>query len=83
MADFQVSDRIDRAFVFELAKRGKVRVLSHQVSIEGESVDLKGIKIPDGVTIDWFGAMPNKDEWHPVARITFNFLGEEMEDGKD
>lgn len=70
-----VSDKIDRAFVFDLATRGSVRVLSHQVTVEGDSVDLSGIQIPAGVSIDWIGAYPTKDEWHPRARITFNFAG--------
>lgn len=75
MADVQVSDKIDRAFVFELAKRGSVRVLSNQVCVEGESVDLSGVAIPQGVTIDWIGAHPTKDEWNPVAKVTFSFVG--------
>ena len=76
MAEIGVSDKIDRAFVFELAKRGNVRVLSQQVvleTVDGRSVDLSGLILPAGVTIDWFSARPTKDEWHPIASITFRF----------
>ncbi len=68
-----VSDKIDRDFVFELARRGKVEVFSSQVSIEGDSVDLTDVKIPSGVTIDWIGAKPTKDEWKPIGCVTFRF----------
>lgn len=76
MSEISVSDKIDREFVFELAKHGFVRVLLQQVifeTVEGQGSDLSGIAIPSGVTIDWFGARPTKNEWHPVASITFHF----------
>jgi hypothetical protein len=73
--EISISDKVDRDFVFQLATRGYVRVLSLQVVIEGESVDLTGIKIPDGVSIDWIGARATKDEFRPRASVTFNFDG--------
>lgn len=68
--EISVSDKIDRAFVFKLATRGKVRVLSHQVTIQGTSVDLTGIEIPAGCSIDWLGVAKTGE-----ASVTFNFLG--------
>jgi len=73
MSDIHYSEKIDYAFVVELAKRGNVHLCSSQVTVEGKSVDLSGVKIPEGVTIDWMGAIPTKSEYDPVAKVTFRF----------
>lgn len=54
--EISISEKVDREFVFQLATRGYVKVLSLQVVVEGESVDLTGIKIPVGVSIDYISA---------------------------
>ena len=69
----EVSSKIDRDFVFELCKRGKVGVLSTQVTICGESISLAGLKIPSGVEIEWVGALATRNDDRPECHITFNF----------
>lgn len=70
MSGVSISDKINKDFVFELATRGKIKVLSHQVTIEGDSVDLTGITIPAGVAIDFIS-----------GHVTFSFRGAEKPDG--
>lgn len=41
------SPLIDRDFVFELAKRGKVSLTSSQISVEGHEMDLDGVVLQD------------------------------------
>ena len=53
--DFAVEKCVDRDFVWELCKRGSVHVLISQVTVTGNSLDLSGIKIPDGCEIEWCG----------------------------
>lgn len=74
--EISVSEKIDRAFVFKLATRGRVKVLSHQVTVQGSSVDLTGIAIPAGCSIDWLGITKTGE-----ASITFSFLGLESTNG--
>lgn len=76
MGEIAISDKIDRAFVFELAKCGNVRVLTQQVvleTVDGNGVDLSGLVLPPGISIDWISARPTRDEWRPIASITFRF----------
>lgn len=73
--EISISEKVDREFVFQLATRGYVKVLSLQVIVEGESVDLTGIKIPVGVSIDYVGAYATRNDHQPRARVTFNFDG--------
>jgi hypothetical protein len=73
MKDVSYSPNIDTNFVLELAKRGKVHLLSHQVTIEGHSIDLEGVLIPRGVTIDFIGARCSASPSSPVGMVTFRF----------
>lgn len=71
--DVSYSDKIDRDFVFELTKIGKVHLCSSQVTVEGTSLDMKRVQIPAGVTIDWIGGTPSGHGTQPAAMITFRF----------
>ena len=68
-------ERITGDFLFELAKKGKVKLFSHQVRLEAEGsyLDIKDLKLPDGCYVEAFGANPEKDEWKPTAWILFYF----------
>ncbi len=73
MTDVNYSDKIDRDFVFELTKIGKVHLCSSQVTVEGVSLNMKKVTIPKGVTIDWIGGTESGRGTTPAAMITFSF----------
>ena len=75
----EYSDAIDKEFVFELAKRGNVHVLSHQVTVESMSgIKFEGLQIPANCELEWAGASPARNEHHPIVKMTFRVSRQRM-----
>lgn len=70
---FVVHDCVDREFVWELCKRGHVHVLSSQVTITGESLDLSGVKIPNGCEVEFVHGIDRGQHQSPLCKITFGW----------
>jgi len=63
MSTVTYSDLIDRDFVFELAKRGKVHLTSTQISITVEKEgDLSGLVVPPNTHLEYIYITPGKYE---------------------
>ena len=68
-----ISKNINREFVWALCQRGAVEVLSSQVTIRGQCLNLDGVRIPEGCRIEYVGAKPTRDEFSPEVIVTFGF----------
>lgn len=68
-----VENCVDRDFVWELCKRGHVHLLSTQVTVMGETIALKGLKIPDGVELEYAYAMTENVGGKRFISLTFDF----------
>lgn len=68
------SELIDRAFVFELARRGHVHVSLSQVSvaIEGGG-SLEGLTIPPHCHLEYLYAAQGNTEDRPIATLRYVF----------
>jgi hypothetical protein len=71
--DTVYSGLIDRDFVFELAKRGKVSLCSNQISIEvgANDGDLDGLVIPPHTHLQYMHPTIGRYDGHETATLTF------------
>jgi hypothetical protein len=60
---------LDRDFVFELAKRGKVSLTSSQITVAGSEVNLDGIVIPPHIRLEYMYCRHNDREGEASLRF--------------
>ena len=72
-ANVTYSPLIDKDFVFELAKRGKVQIFSDQISVEcgSQEGDLTGLTIPPNTHLEYLYARRGAHDGHETAILRF------------
>lgn len=78
-ANTTYSNLIDKDFVFELAKRGKVSITSDQISIEVDQRggDLDGLVLPPHTYLEYLYAKPGKYDNQETATLRFRCQNKE------
>jgi hypothetical protein len=73
--DLTVEDYVDKNFVLHLATLGKVKLASHQVTVEAERLDFSKLTLPANCAIQWIGAdaFNMGPSLGATVRITFKF----------
>ena len=61
-------------FAVQLAKRGKMELLSNQIMLEADdALNLAGITLPEGCEIEYVRAVPTRCDDRPRVSVTFHF----------
>ncbi len=69
-----ISDAIPPAFVLRLARIGKVRLFSNQVSIEStEGLDFSKVEFPPNCKVEWASAEATSYSYKQIVKLTFRF----------